>query len=198
MTVLLFDEEVTKAAIDLAADDVTTEEAAAELFANLRHRVLEQPGIRIGRAQMARPTFITNDWWVAQQQVRRLLPKIEKFDTLTVSQRAELLSAVNEGLILEGQVTPQATKQGVAIRIQSGSMVGAVSLGLLPFVVPNGWPTIRIGKCRLKECGKYFLRPDGQRGRKRVFCEPKHAGITHVREFRERVTKSVRAAAKHK
>ena len=182
VTALLFDEDTTRAAINLGAVDVRTEEQAAQLFSKVRRKVLGQ-----SRAALAGDaTFRTWDWSVAQNQVRRLLPGIAKFDGMRQQDRVDLFDALNEGLVLDGQVTLQVTKHGLAFRLQSDSILGAASRGLMPFLVPNGWPANRLGQCRAKGCGRYFLRPDGQRGRKAVFCSPGHATKTHVREHRER------------
>jgi hypothetical protein len=193
MHALLFDEELTSAAIALASDDLTTEAQAAALFSTWR--AINQPAFRVdGNILMPAGTFSATDWYVAQQQVRRLLPRIAAFDTLARSARDALYAAINEGLILDGHVTLQASRDGLGLRLQKATILGAISFGLLPFVVPEGWPASRLGQCRLEKCGRYFLRRDGQRGRKQVFCKPPRtcASVTHVREYRER------EAAKHK
>jgi hypothetical protein len=185
MAALVYSEELSKSTIELASDAVTTEEQATALFADFIRRVRAQPGIKVGRDEFAKSKFDTFDWPLAQQQVRRLLPQIADYATLSISQKARLMSEVNEGLILEGEVTPLATLDGLAVHVRNGSMVGAASLGLLPLVLPDGW-AYRLGKCRLEDCGKYFLRDAGKRGRQGSFCTSKHAVLMHVRAFRER------------
>jgi hypothetical protein len=193
---LLFDEVLTTATIALAGEEVTTQEQAGALFSGWR--AINQPAFKVGGDTiMPAGAFSASNWSVAQLQVRRLLPLIARFDSaLTRAARDELFHAVNEGLILDGQVTLQATPKGVGLRLQNATILGAISFGLLPFVVPEGWPASRLGQCRLETCGRYFLRRDGQPGRIQVFCKPPRtcAAVTHVREYRKRE----RDAAKHK
>jgi hypothetical protein len=201
---LLFDEVLTTAAIALASYEPVTEEGkkltveeaeagAAALFSSWR--AINQPAFKVGGDTiMPAGTFSATHWYTAHLQVRKLLPQIAKLDTLTKPARDDLFHALNQGLILDGQVTLQASRDGLGLRLQNATILGAISFGLLPFVVPEGWPASRLGQCRLETCGRYFLRRDGQRGRKQVFCKPPRtcASVTHVREFRER------EAAKHK
>jgi len=193
---LLFDEGLTSAAIALASYEPAREEGknftpdeaqagAAALFSNWC--AINQPAFKVGGDTiMPAGTFSAKDWYVAQLQVRKLLPLIAAFDTLTRLARDALYAAINEGLILDGQVTLQASRDGLGLRLQNATILGAVSFGLLPFVVPEGWPASRLGQCRL--CGRYFLRRDGQPGRIQVFCKSPRtcASVAHVRAHRAR------------
>jgi hypothetical protein len=201
LALLLFDEETTQAAIKLSWPEIESEAQAAALFANIQRRVLAQPRVSLGATFPAvAATFITNDWFAAQLQVRRLLPRIARYEALEEEARAQLRGYMNEGLVQEGEVTLQVGASGLAIRLQADSIMGAASRGLMPFLVPNGWPVSRLGQCRLKDCARYFLRPGLQRGRRAVFCRPEHGYITHTREFdeRQRELRSRRSAARKK
>jgi hypothetical protein len=190
MASLLFSEEMAEATIKLASADVQSQETAADLFSGFIRRVRQQPGVRVVGAdgkvgEMAKARFDSSDWWVAQQQVRRILPQILGFEKMSVAGQARLMSEVNEGLLLEGEIVPIATLDGLAVHVRDGCMVGAISLGLLPFVLPDGWAH-RLGQCALDSCGKFFFRAAGKRGRQDSFCDRKHAVLKHVRAFRKR------------
>lgn len=185
---------LTAAAIALAAEDVTTQEQAEALFSDWS--ALNQPAFKIDirqpdgtvRASTLMPagTFDASRWDIAQLQVRELLPQIAALDPRDRRARAALCHSINQGLVLDGHVTLLATPEGVGLRLQHTPILGAISFGLLPFVVPEGWHASRLGQCRRPDCGRYFLRRSGHGGRIQVFCKPPRtcATVTHVREFR--------------
>lgn len=176
MTALLFDEEAAEAAIKLSGPEITTETEAAALFA----RIFESRG--------AIETYPSHswDWEPAQHAVRKFLPRIAKFDRLAATTRAALLQEFNRHLHAAGEFNLQVTPRGLALGVGGDTIHRAALLSLVPFLIPNGWPPKRIGRCQFSDCKRWFLRPDAKRGSVPLYCSKAHANLARVRAFRQR------------
>ncbi len=226
---LLFDEDTTRAAIELANmedEDINYDtekvrasleaadwdmaralaaadpETARALAASLRDRTraetifsfvkskIESTRFPLPNLPRSDPgmegTLFTADWAAGREIAQKWLPKIAKLESMSVAARRAFIYQVNSYLSLIAQFHLQLTTNGLAMILPQDSIFGATVRGLLPFLLPNGWPSSRLGQCSLKGCGRYFLRPEARRGRVPMYCGPEHGNSAHVRAFRDR------------
>jgi hypothetical protein len=173
----IFDEDLVRAALALTRAGVTTETQAKEIF----QKVARSRGASVS-------TLATYDWDLGQEWVQKTLPQVARFTTLTVTGRQRLLTDLNERLVaLTDRCDLQVGQEGIEIRSDEFDSIGAAcTRALIPFVVPNGWPPSRLGRCQNRRCGIWFLRPSGQRGSVPLYCSARHANSERVMSFRDR------------
>jgi hypothetical protein len=171
---VLFDERNVLAAMALMHPDVSSERQAARLF----KAVARTSG---------RGRFQTTDWVEGQAWVRRWILSIAEFDSLSKAMRAQVLAAINEAFAaVNYEVITLVGEEGLRFASEKDSIFTTCVRAFLPFVVPNGWPPMRLACCQYENCRQWFLRPAIGRGNRRSFCSEKHANVARVRAFRAR------------
>jgi hypothetical protein len=177
----LLDEDAARAMLELTNPAVISEEAAAKAFAQVA-------GARPSQIERgAGSSFATSGWEAAQRLVLRWLPKVSTFDRLPQSSRSAFLAEFNQLLSVSG-VKLRIGTRGLLMVPTDGhdSIEDACVRAFIPFLIPNGWSPTRLGRCQFEDCGRWFLRPEAKRGSVPQYCDPKHATLARVREFRKR------------
>lgn len=169
------DEPLVEAALKLTSPQVSTEAAAAEVFADI--------------AKAATPPFTTGDWDQAQSLLQQWLPKISTLSALPPSTRARLYADIN--LRLAGGIfAPPRVRLGarglVLVADDTESIASACLRAVLLFFTADGISPRRLAVCQLESCGQWFLRPRAKRGSVPLYCSPKHANVAHQRAYRQR------------
>lgn len=181
---MLFDERLTVAALKLADSAVQTEKQAAAIFASISaEHVSSRKASSFPIPTELVATFASYDWQMGQQRLQAWLPKIAQLERMTPRQRAKLVNEVDEALWVFGECRIGLGPQGLIIRAESDTIAQAAIRGVLPFLVPNGFPISRLGKCQLETCGRWFLRPH-RAGTVSLYCTPKHSNLARVRRSR--------------
>lgn len=203
-----YDEEVVRAALEAAdwdmaralatadpetARDLTAsrrDDDRAEAIFSVVKRKIESTRFPLPNMPRSEPgmegMLFTKDWGAGRKRARKWLPKILKLESISVGARRAFQYEMNSYLSEIASIHLQLTSNGLAVIVPWDSIFGATVRGLLPFLLPNGWPSSRLGRCALKSCGRYFFRPEARRGRVAMYCEPAHGNSAHVRAFRDR------------
>jgi hypothetical protein len=183
-----------RAALALTHTGISTEADAARLFAGVASgRESIEKAIALPKGRFA--SFDTHDWNLAQAWLREWLPKVAEFDHLAPSTRSALLSDINEKLAVFGELHPRIGPKGLTfVTEQTDTVAGVCLRALIPFLIPNGWPPRRLGRCQFEACGRWFLRPEPKRGSVPQYCDQRHANLARVRAFRQRQEESKQGA----
>ncbi len=206
----LFDESIVNAALALASTDIQSEQEARELFSGV---AAGRPEMRFGLSrskttnlpwvvELGSGSFGADDWQQGQSLMQKMLPLVSRFDSFSHTKQKGVRDAVNKALVMydfNSSLQLQVGPAGLELRNlddeHHDSIAAACARSLIPFLIPEGWPPARIGKCQYRNCGAWFLRPPPQRGSVPLYCSPEHATSERVTSFRERQRK---AAAKPK
>jgi hypothetical protein len=188
----LFDEPLTRIALRLAGNDVTTREQATELFRDVR-RGRPDPSLVKGPDgsvigvwyRGAGASFDTSDWEQAQSWLRKWLPKIAEAEQLAESSASALARELTERLSLMESALRIGRRRGnyeLTVYTLRDSIAKASIRAVLPFLLPYGWLR-RLGKCQLRGCGEWFLR-EPKTGPLRQYCSDAHRNLAGVRRHR--------------
>jgi hypothetical protein len=189
----LFDERLTRTALRLAGQTVTTREEAAELFREAMRgrpdpsKVKGPDGSVIGVwYHGAGASFDTSDWEQAQTWLRKWLPKIEEREPAESSASA-VAREVTERLRSMETALRIGRRHGdydLTVYTLRDSIAKASIRAVVPFLLPYGWQR-RLGKCQLKGCGEWFLR-EPKTGPLRQYHSDAHRNLAGVRRHREK------------
>lgn len=130
------------------------------------------------------PTFATSDWYAAGVFAQRFLPQVARFERISTIEKNLLLDEFNENLrSLEG-MRIQVTRTGLTAVVMHDSVLAVAVRGLLPFLLPDGWPSTRLGICQFEKCSDWFLRPHFQRGSVPQYCSRAHSNAARQGDYR--------------
>jgi len=179
----LMSEPLTEAVLRIAGPGVASEEDARRALAPLRR----------GRARRfavdGPPSFDAGDWELARRWLQEWLPKIRSYGSGSKSAQESVREEINAALFANGSLTVFVGSKGLEYAAEEHmTTLLASALAVLPFVIPQpqGWPPQRLGQCRHRYCGRWFLRPPPRRGSVAEYCSTSHASSERVMRFRDK------------
>jgi hypothetical protein len=166
----LFDEVLINAALELADGAVTSADDVRRALTPLLETIVSRDRNKIRGPEF---TITLLHWKTALRWIRRLLPRVRGYGSASPAEKQDVRAAVNAELRLWLFDTPfQAGPDGMELDLVNGlwSVWLICSLAMFAFVVPEGLNPNRLGQCRYRNCGKWFLRPPAKRGCVAEYC----------------------------
>jgi hypothetical protein len=117
--------------------------------------------------------MLADDWLPARQLLNGWLRRLVGSGKTAKSNRKGVLAEIN-GVLFAHPINARVGESGLELDIPR-TVTAACAVALLPFLLPGGWPTTRLGQCRYRQCGRWFLRPPPQRGTVAEYCCRTHA-----------------------
>jgi hypothetical protein len=196
----VFDVARLEAALRLTVPTIDSEEAARRaLQGATRGRkgqvlVLQSSGSSGPRQlRVDIPSFMTADWQIARNWLMKWLPHIRSYDGSSPERRREIRDEINAAVAAAGGLEVFVGPEGFEFASQDLTTTFNVAvMAVIPFLVPEGWETSRLGQCRYRNCQRWFFRPPPRRGSVAEYCSPSHASTERVMRFRDKSRKAAR------
>jgi hypothetical protein len=188
VSLALFDETLIQAALELASEHVTSEEAVQAAMEPLRRKITSE---RTDELRGISLVIVIEEWADAQDWLRRMLPRVRRYQTASATERARIRQSINacaDASLYRGYFSVRAGPERLELYTMNFVWTTwvVVVLAMLAFVVPEGIAPTRLGKCLYRNCGKWFLRRPPKRGSVEEYCpKTSHGSSERVMRMRE-------------
>jgi hypothetical protein len=132
--------------------------------------------------------FDLSDSEDAREWLTAWLPRVRGLTTARNAERAAVSNELNR-LLFREKINVLIGDGELELGVPH-TLLAACALALMPFVLRDGWMPSRLGQCRYRRCGRWFLRPPPRRGTVAEYCSRTHA--TNERVARSRQKKAQR------